>query len=114
MQLDHVKTFGLQDNFASIREINCPVEELADQEKVILLTFEECCKAIEEDGSQSFILGCTGFVGIAESVSKMLSEKYGGYIPVCDPNLTAFSYLVSLVRTNMCQSRITYNKANLT
>jgi len=110
MQLEHVKTFGLMENFASINSINCHVKDLANTEEVIALVFQACCAAIERDGAQSFILGCTGFMGIAEPVSKLLSDKYGGYVPVTDPNMTAFSYLMLLVRNGYSQSRLCYSK----
>ena len=112
MQLEHVKTFGLMENFASIRSINCHVKDLKNTEEVIALVYQTCCKAIELDGAQSFILGCTGFMDVAEPVSKMLSEKYGGYVPVTDPNMTAFSYLMLLVRNGYSQSRLCYSKAS--
>jgi len=48
---------------------------------------------------------------VAEKVSERLSEKYGGYVPVMDPNQTAFSYLMLLVRNHYSQSRLCYSKA---
>ncbi len=113
MQLEHIKTFGLEQNFASIRPINCPVDQLEDTEKVAELVFLECIKAIENDGAQSFILGCTGFIGIAEKVNKMLILKYDGLIPVIDPNRAALNYLVLLVRNKLIQSRICYSKVDI-
>jgi allantoin racemase len=111
--LEHVKTFGLMENFASIRNINCPVNDLSNTEEVISMVYMACEQAIEYDGAQSFILGCTGFIGVADQVSKLLSDKYGGYIPVMDPNMTAFSYLMLLVRNRYTQSRICYSKATV-
>jgi allantoin racemase len=111
MQWEHIKSFGLAANFASIRSINCPVKDLENTEEVIAMVYQACCLAIEYDGAQSFILGCTGFIGIAENVSKMLTIKYGGYVPVMDPNMTAFSYLILLVRNQYMQSRLCYAKA---
>lgn len=113
MQLEHIKTFGLSENFASIRAIDCPVSELEDQDKVRELVFAKAVKAIEEDGAQSFILGCTGFIGIAEKVSKKLTDKYNGFIPVIDPNMAALSYLVLLVRNRLSQSRRCYSKVDI-
>lgn len=113
MQREHIKTFGLMENFASIRSINCPVNDLANTEEVISMVYMACEQAIEYDGAQSFILGCTGFIGVAEKVSQLLSDKYGGYVPVMDPNMTAFSYLMLLVRNGYSQSRICFGKANM-
>lgn len=111
MQHEHIKTFGLEQNFASIRSINCPVKQLENTELVKELVFTECVRAIETDQAQAFILGCTGFVGISETVSTLLSEKYGGFIPVVDPNKSAICYLILLIRNRLTQSRICYTKA---
>lgn len=113
MQLKHVKSFGLMENFASIRSINCHVNDLQNTEEVIALVFQACCVAIEQDGAQSFLLGCTGFMSVAEPVSRMLTDKYGGYVPVMDPNMTAFSYLMLLVRNGYSQSRLCYSKVSI-
>lgn len=113
MQLEHINNFGLNDDFASIRAINCLVRELEDKEKVIELVFQESIKAIEIDGAQSLILGCTGFIDIAERVGIKLNQRYGGFIPVIDPNAVALSYLVLFVRSGLTQSRKCYTKATM-
>lgn len=113
MQRGHAQTYGIQDTFASIRAINCPVAQLDDMEVVIIRTFDAALKAIKEDGAQSILLGCTGFVDVASRVSRMLSDEMGGYVPVIDPNQAGFSFLVSLVRMQVRPSRLTYSKVSL-
>jgi Asp/Glu/hydantoin racemase len=113
MQLEHISCFGLSANFASIRAIDCPVSELEDVDKVAELVLGECVKAVEGDGAQSFILGCTGFIGIAARVREKLRQKYGGFIPVMDPNMTAMGYLVLLARNGLSQSRRCYSKVEI-
>ena len=113
MQRGHPQTYGIQDTFASIRAINCPVAQLDDMEVVIIRTFDAALKAIKEDGAQSILLGCTGFVDVASRVSRMLSDEMGGYVPVIDPNQAGFSFLVSLVRMQVRPSRLTYSKVSL-
>ena len=113
MQQEHVMRYGLGESFASIRPINCPVSELKP-ERII----EEVCKqalaAIEKDGAQSILLGCTGFFGVARRVSERLTEKLGKYVPVIDPNQAGFCFLVSLVRMHLQASRLCYSKMPLT
>ena len=113
MQRGHPQTYGIQDTFASIRAINCPVAQLDDMEVVIIRTFDAALKAIKEDGAQSILLGCTGFVDVASRVSRMLRDEMGGYVPVIDPNQAGFSFLVSLVRMQVRPSRLTYSKVSL-
>ncbi len=113
MQCQHILAFGLQNSFASIRPIDCPVQELSNLDKVVRLVHEQCRIAIREDSAQSFILGCTGFIGVAERVSRMLTDDLGAYVPVIDPNRAAISYLLLLVRNGIRQSRLCYGKASL-
>lgn len=113
MQQGHAFTYGLTESFASIHSIDCPVEQLSDEDIVTMKAFQAAEKAIKEDGAQTILLGCTGFVGIAERVSIMLQESVGAFVPVIDPNQAGFSFLVSLVRMKQRPSRLCYSKVQL-
>ena len=113
MQRAHPQTYGIQDTFASIRAIDCPVAQLENIDVVVVRTFEAAMAAIKEDGAQAILLGCTGFVDVASRVSTLLSEALGVYVPVIDPNQAGFSFLVSLVRMKVRPSRLTYSKVSL-
>lgn len=108
LQRSHTRLFGIAPNFASITPINLPVHELSKREIVIEKVFESSVKAIDEDGTDSIILGCTGFMHIADAVAARLREHYKKNIPVIDPNKAAVSYLYLLIRNHQYQSRITY------
>lgn len=110
MQRGHPQSYGLQDTFASIRAIDCPVDQLGNVDVVVARTFEQAMKAISDDGAQSILLGCTGFVDVAARVSVLIEEAIGTYVPVIDPNHAGFSLLVSLVRMRVRPSRLTYSK----
>jgi allantoin racemase len=112
MQRGHPQTYGIEDSFASIRAIDCPVAQLDNIDVVVVHTFDAALKAIKDDGAQA-ILGCTGFVDVASRVSTLLSEELGAYVPVIDPNQAGFSFLVSLVRMQVRPSRLTYSKVSL-
>jgi allantoin racemase len=113
MQRAHPQTYGIEDTFVSIRAIDCPVAQLENVDVVVARTFEAAMKAIKEDGAQSILLGCTGFVNVASRVSTLLGEALGSYVPVIDPNQAGFSFLVSLVRMQVRPSRLTYSKVTL-
>lgn len=112
MQREHVLTYGLSESFASIYAIDCPVAELSNTEVVVACTLQLAIKAVKEDGAQAILLGCTGFVDVAERVAALLEESVGAYVPVIDPNQAGFSFLVSLVRMGLRPSRLTYSKVN--
>lgn len=113
MQFDHVRNYGLTEGFASIRAINCRVEDLADLDKVVEHVYTTGLRAIREDGAESLLLGCTGFVGVAERVQSKLAKTLGAFVPVIDPNQAAFGMLVSMVRAGLRPSRLCYSKATL-
>jgi Asp/Glu/hydantoin racemase len=114
MQQGHVLTYGLSECFASIRVIDCPVDQLANVDVVTMRAFEQALKAVKEDGAQSILLGCTGFVGVAARLTTLLTEALGTYVPVIDPNQAGFSFLVSLVRMGLRPSRQCYSQYNET
>jgi Asp/Glu/hydantoin racemase len=111
MQREHIAEYGLAQGFASIRAIDSPVAQLANTDIVVVKAFEAALAAIREDGAESILLGCTGFVGVAGRVAVLLEEALGAYVPVIDPNQAGFSFLVSLVRMGLRPSRLCYSKA---
>ena len=108
MQRAHVRTFGIEPNFASIIPIDLPVHQLSDKEKVIEKSYECAVQAIEQDGADAFVFGCTGFMHIADAVAVKLYDQYQVNIPVIDPNKAAVNFLYMLMRTHQMQSRLTY------
>jgi len=114
MQQGHVLTYGQQDNFAGIAPIDCPVDQLANVDVVVAKSFPVALKLIHQNGAQALLLGCTGFVGVAEKLSPLLSEALQAYVPVIDPNQAGISCLISLVRMGLRPSRLCYSPATLT
>lgn len=109
MQEEHFRNFGILNNLACILPTNIPVKDInADKHKTIEKIYTLAVQAIDEHGAQSIILGCTGFIGVADPVAQMLYERYQAYIPVLDPNRVGMSYLINLVRNNLMQSQRTY------
>lgn len=109
LQRSHTRLFGIEPNFASITPIDLPVHELSDKRKVIDKVFECSVTAIERYRCDVIILGCTGFMGIADLVTERLSRHYGFNVPVIDPNKTAILELYTLMKTQRYQSRLTYS-----
>ena len=68
---------------------------------------EEAKVAIEVDGVEAIVLGCTGMAGAAEQVHEYLLEA--GYdVPVIDPTLSAVKLLEAYHALNLKPSRLTY------
>ncbi|MFT5718033.1 MAG: allantoin racemase [Oleiphilaceae bacterium] len=104
------RDLGITDNLASIRNVNMPVQDLPDKKKLIANLLEESKKAIEEDGAQAIVLGCTGMLDVVEAVSEGL-KKMDLPAPVVDPTFAAVCSLQSLIRCGLSQSRLTYYKS---
>ena len=113
MQQGHVLTYGQQDNFAGIAPIDCPVDQLSNVDVVVAKSFPVALKLINERGAQSLLLGCTGFVGVAEKLSVLLTEALQAYVPVIDPNQAGMGYLISLVRMGIRPSRLCYSPTTI-
>jgi len=100
-----VKRYGLESKVASVRSIEVPVLELEEnREKVKAALMEESRKAIEEDGADVIILGCTGLIGMAEEL------KEGLGVPVVDPGITPLKVAEILVDLKLSQSKVVYPK----
>lgn len=76
---DNIYLYGLEKKLASFREINFTVNMMAKEpEKMKEAIYNEARKAIEEDGAEVIVLGCTVESGFA----KELTQKLG--VPVLD------------------------------
>ncbi|MED4911109.1 aspartate/glutamate racemase family protein [Brevibacillus centrosporus] len=103
------KSVGVHGKLASIRYVDIPVLDLVDKEKMEQALFEEMVKAIEIDKAHSLILGCTGMMGVAETLQNKLKE-HGYDVPVIDPSFASAKVLESVIAMKVKQSRITYMK----
>jgi len=104
---ENLRKLGVEGHVASIRSIETPVLELDDHEQILEHVLSQALEAIEEDGAEACVLGCTGMMGIASALARKLREL-GKPIPVIDPTAAAVGYLQLLIRSGLSQSRLTY------
>ena len=97
-----IREMGVASRFASIRGIGVPVLELSECRDLVDSIVAEAIKAVNEDGADVIVLGCTGLAGIAREVEDKIN------IPVVDPALSALKILEALVRMGVKHSRKTY------
>lgn len=91
----------------SVRAVNMPVLELEDREKTVKGLTQESIKAIEEDGAQVIVLGCTGMAGLADQLKNELTAR--GYdLPVLDPLIVTLRLARVLIEEGLTPSRLTY------
>ncbi|WP_320197891.1 aspartate/glutamate racemase family protein [Agrobacterium sp. rho-13.3] len=99
---------GLSTKLASVRSVDIPVLALEeDLEETLRRLIEEGRKAVEEDGAEALVFGCTGLMGCAAGLRAGLLAQ-GIDVPVIDPIPTAIFIAAGLVRAGLSQSKTTY------
>jgi len=66
---------------------------------------EAAVKAVEEDGANVIVFGCTGMRRYAERIAEEM-KKYG--VPLVEPLSAAVNVAVALVRLGLSQSKVSY------
>lgn len=109
LQAGHADGFGIAQNLASVHSIGLEVEALLNRDAVVNAVFDKALMAVTQHGASSILLGCTGFMGVADQV-EMLLQQAGYPALVIDPNKAAISFLYMIIRNGKSQSRMTYHK----
>jgi len=98
------RDYGMQERVASMRAIGVPVLDIERNPGLVeQLLCEESLAAVEQDGASVVVLGCTGFLGVADSIAKYLCERTGGYVPVIDPIPLSVYTAIAWVRGRLRQ-----------
>lgn len=105
---NQAKLYGVAEKFASVRAVDIPVLDLeTDLATTNRALTEQALLAVEEDGADAIVFGCTGMLGSADAVRKGLLAR--GYdVPVIDPVPYAIRLAAALVGSGLSHSRITY------
>jgi allantoin racemase len=84
---DNVNMYGLEKKLASFRILNFTVSRMRRaREELEKAITREAKLAIEEDGAEVIILGCTMEVGFSRRLMQRLK------VPVIDPVIVSFKY----------------------
>jgi allantoin racemase len=98
-----VKEYGFDTKVASVRSVEVPVLELEKKRsEVKAKLLAESKKAIIEDEASAIILGCTGMVGMAEELQKVIG------VPVIDPAVASIKLAECLVEMKVSHSKSAY------
>lgn len=101
------RKLGIENNIASIRDINTPFLELLDENIIKERLLIQIQKAVDEDGAEAIALGCTGLGRVAHHLAQQMAAK-GKPVPVVSPTAAAIGFLELLIRSRVSQSRLTY------
>ena len=88
------REYGLFDKLLSVYKIEFSVDDIIKaDERLYKATKDACIKAIKE-GADVVVLGCTGFITIAEQLKKEIWEEF--QTPILEPLLITYSIARSL------------------
>jgi len=107
--LDHIIAgYGLTGSYASFEAIDVPVLEIChDVDKLGRLLGEKSIKAVREDHASAIVLGCTGFLGLAEVIYDTLVAE-GLDVPVIDAIPLTIRMADNLVKCGLSHSKHIY------
>lgn len=102
MLMERVNRHGVAGQLASITSIDVPVLELeTNMERVQKLLCEHALHAVRAEGADVVILGCTGFLDVADVIGRHLREHTGVQVPVIDPMRLSILTAVTWVRARL-------------
>ena len=104
------RQFSLTERGASVRSVNIPVVDLAEDEDALLQAMvEQAILAVSQDGAEAIVFGCTGMGGqFANEVQRRLADAGYAGVPVIDPIGVAIRQAETLVALGISHSRLTY------
>lgn len=93
------REYGFEGNLAGVRSIDIPVLEIESRRRqVVDAIIAESKKLVEEDHTDSVILGCTGLLGVAREAQGRIG------VPVLDPVSISVRFAELLVATGLTRS----------
>lgn len=99
---ENILRYGFKERVASIRYIDIPVLDLKNEEKAFNAILRESKIAIEKDGAEAIVLGCTGMSPLAHKLKKTLG------IPVIDPGIASLKLAELYASTGLSHSKLAY------
>lgn len=102
------RVYGVGASFASARAIGVPVLDLdEDSGQTVRALADESMEAIDSDGADVVVLGCTGMAGMSRAVATLLLER-GYEVPVIDPGTTTLKVAEAVADLGLTHSKTGY------
>lgn len=106
------KLYDLTNRAASVRAIEIPVTNLRDDDGILVNALAEQAKlAVNIDGAQAIVFGCTGMSGLAKLVQNELVAAGIHGVPVIDPTGVSLKVAESLGTLGLSHSKISFPQA---
>jgi allantoin racemase len=103
------RIYGVHEKLASILVVDIPVLELEQRFDEVQRGLAQCAlQAVERDGADVIVLGCTGFLGCATAMEEHLLAS-GHDVPVIDPIPATVCVAEAIVKSGLRHSKRTYS-----
>lgn len=99
---ENILQYGIKERVSSVRYADIPVLDLNDKEKAFRAILKEAKIAIEQDGAEAIVLGCTGMSPLTQKLQKALE------VPVIDPAVASLKLAELYVSTGLSHSKNAY------
>ena len=98
---------GMTGKLASVRAVDAGVLDFGLN--CVPKAIDEAVAAIEQDGAEVIVMGCTGTgIDMAAQIEAAVEQRLGAYVPVIDPVKATMKLTEALVATGMSHSKIAY------
>ncbi|WP_119388105.1 aspartate/glutamate racemase family protein [Taklimakanibacter lacteus] len=99
-----VARYGFSDKLACVKAAGARVLDL--DESRLPHVIAQCSEAVERDGAEAVVMGCTGTgFDMASSVETALHERFGVHIPVIDPGKVAVKFAEAFAGAGLRHSK---------
>jgi allantoin racemase len=103
------RLYGMVDRLVSVRAIGVPVLNLEhDRAATIPPLIGQAVAAVEDDGADVIIFGCTGMSGLAAAVQEGLQARGHNDVSVIDPGIAALKLAEMLADLHLAHSKRAY------
>jgi len=99
--------WGMSNQLASVRSVQIPLESLPGSSTLAEHLAAVALEAIDHDGAQLLILGCTDFETAGSELGSLLQAS-GKAVPVLKPYMIGMHLAESLVAMRLAQSKISF------
>ena len=99
---ENIARYGFESRVSSVRCADVPVLELSDEKKAYSAILKESKKAVESEGAEVIVLGCTGMSPLARRLQEELD------IPVIDPAVASLKLAEIFVSMGITTSGLAY------
>lgn len=101
---ENMRKYGFETRLASVRVANIPVLDLQNENKAFDAILKEAKAAIDHEGAEVIVLGCTGM----SSLTKSLQESLG--VPVIDAAVASLKLAEVYLNMGLTTSQIAYEQ----